>query len=298
MDETIDNFVELEEAPIENEFAGEHAETIIDGMLDTVEGNESFAGGLTRSQQYLKSVMETNGHAFYGVHGTEGVIDSIKGGFKKAWEALKKALAAIWEWITTSRANRQAKEIFAVVERERKTATEMAKDYDGEANHDSMESRLKWIEELETMLDTKSKEALVIADEVSGSLLTINRGLGEMLKKLSGKVGETYGMADAYKSLKKPTDVASTLSKLKLITQNIEAEQSDMRTMKSAIDSIVAEAEKTPDQFVTKRALKILKPVARILDTFVLCSQRKLNAVEKLVKTTKVEKMFTKKAAA
>lgn len=298
MDETIDNFVELEESPIENEFAGEHAETIIDGMLDTIEGNESFAGDLTHAQQYLKSVMETNGYTFYGVHGTEGVIDTIKGGFKKAWEALKKALNAIWEWITTSRANRQAKEIFAVVERERKSASEMAKDYDGEANHESMQSRLKWIEELETMLDTKAKEALTIADEVSGSLLTINKPLADMLKKVSGKVGETYGMADAYKSLKKPSDVSTTLGKMKEVAAKVEAEQFDIRVLKGIIDGVVSETEKKADEFMAKRALKILKPVSRIVDTFVLCSQRKLNAVEKLVKTTKVEKMFTKKAAA
>ncbi|EBV8434211.1 hypothetical protein AVA65_08170 [Salmonella enterica subsp. enterica serovar Minnesota] len=298
MDETIDNFVELEEAPIENEFAGEHAETIIDGMLDTIEGNESFAGGLTRSQQYLKSVMETNGHSFHNVHGTEGVIDTIKGGFKKAWEALKKALSAIWEWITTSRANRQAKEIFATVERERKSADDMAKDYDGEANHESMQSRLKWIEELETMLDTKGKEALAIANEVSGSILEINKPLADSLKKISNKVGDTYGMADAYKTLKRPGDVAHTLNQMKEVTRKIEAEQTDVRIIKSLIDGVISETEKKADEFFAKRSLKILKPVARILDMFVLCSQRKLNAVEKLVKTTKVEKMFTKKAAA
>ena len=298
MDETIDIFDNFEEQPIEAEFAGEHAGVIIDGMLDTVEGNESFVNGLTHAQQYLRSVMETNGHHFHNVHGTEGVVDSIKGGFAKAWEALKKALKAIWEWITTSRANRQAKDIFATIDRERKTAAEMAKDYDGEVKRESMESRLKWIEEMETMLDTKGKEALAIADEVSGTLLEYDKGLATNLKKITSKIGDSYGMSDVYKTLKKPSDVPMVLGKLKEITKKIEDEQMDARLMQSFINALIEDTEKKADAFLNKRVLKLLKPVSKIMSVFVLCIQRKLNAVEKLVKTTKVEKMFTAKAAA
>lgn len=81
----------------ELEAVSEHAETVIQGTLDTLDGTEGY--GLTDAQRYLNSVLYAAGEVPAHVAGNEGVLSTIKGWATKAIDAIKRAFKAIWDYL-------------------------------------------------------------------------------------------------------------------------------------------------------------------------------------------------------
>lgn len=301
MDETIDNFDVIEDAPIEAEFAGEHAETLVDGMLDTIQGNESFHGGLTRAQEYLKAVMEADGVSFYAVHGTEGVMDKIKAGAQKAWEAIKRAFKAIWSFFFDKKIERQAKSIFDTAKEYRQTAEEKMKGYKGEVNAEALKKRMTMIEKVETMLDEKSEAATKKALEEMPKDFVIHKPYVNMMKDAAKEIRETYGLMDIIKAIHKPADVSTAVTKLEEVTKKIVNHQEKVRNVKGQIDSALNEVEHAAaapslDKKHIEGNLKILKCCAAIFESYIVAIQKKLNLVSKLMSS--IDRVFAKTAEA
>ncbi|EJI5696430.1 hypothetical protein NFI00_000133 [Salmonella enterica] len=85
----------------------EHLETVMDGIIDTVQGTEGH--GLTHAQQYLNGTLYAAGMiSAHTYHGTEGVLDDIKKGFLKAWEYVTKAVKAIFQVFFKTEAKKDA----------------------------------------------------------------------------------------------------------------------------------------------------------------------------------------------
>ena len=81
---------ELESVP-----SPEHVEQVMNGLIDTVSGNEGFSS----SQRYLEAVLHSSGIISYRqVGGTEGILSSIADGAKAAIEYLKKMFRSIWDF--------------------------------------------------------------------------------------------------------------------------------------------------------------------------------------------------------
>lgn len=301
MDETIDNFDVIEDAPIEAEFAGEHAETLVDGMLDTIQGNESFHGGLTRAQEYLKAVMEADGVSFYAVHGTEGVMDKIKAGAQKAWEAIKRAFKAIWSFFFDKKIERQAKSIFDTAKEYRQTAEEKMKGYKGDVNAEALKKRMTMIENVEKMLDEKSEAATKKALEEMPKDFVIHKPYVDMMKDAAKEIRETYGLMDIIKAIHKPADVSTAVTKLEEVTNKIVKHQEKVRNVKGQIDSALNEVERAAaapslDKKHIEGNLKILKCCAAIFESYIVAIQKKLNLVSKLMSS--IDRVFTKTAEA
>lgn len=100
MYETLDQ-IEQDDEPLvdytpELEAATDHADQVIAGTLDTLDGSERL--NLTDAQQYLNNVLFANGDISATVHGTESVLSSIKGWLAKALAAIKRAFQGIWNY--------------------------------------------------------------------------------------------------------------------------------------------------------------------------------------------------------
>lgn len=80
----------------ELEAATDHADLVLQGTIDTVDGMEGHS--LTAAQKYLNSVLYAAGDIPASVHGNESVLTTVKGWFGKALEAIKRALSAVWNY--------------------------------------------------------------------------------------------------------------------------------------------------------------------------------------------------------
>lgn len=301
MDETIDIIDTIEDAPIEGEFAGEHAETLIDGVLDTINGNESYTGSLTRAQEYLKATLECDGVVFSAVHGNEGVVDKIKSGAFKVWEAIKRAFKAIWSFFADKKIERQSKEIFDTAKQYRQTADQKMKGYKGEVNAEALKKRMTMIENVEKMLDEKSDAAAKKAVDEMPKDFEINKPYVVMMKDAAKEIRETYGLMDIIKAIHKPADIATAVTKLEEVTKKIVAHQEKVRNVKSQVDSVLNEMEKAAsgpmlDKKHVEGNLKILKCCAAIFESYITAIQKKLNLVSKLMSS--IDRLFSKQAEA
>ncbi|EJI5696373.1 hypothetical protein NFI00_000076 [Salmonella enterica] len=302
MDETIDNFDMIAEEPIEAEFAGEHAATLIEGMMDTVAGNEAYNGGLTHAQEYLKAVLAADGVSFANVHGMEGVMDKIKAGAHKAWEAIKRAFKAVWSFFFDKKIERQAKGIFDTAKEYRQKASAKADSYSGEASKEGMQKRFDMIEKVETYLDEKADAAAGRVGEITENKnLAIPDPIYKILRSSVDEIRTTYNLMNIMEGLKKPSDISSTLTKLEEVTKKIVAHQEKVRNAKSVIDGEMTGAEhameSSPDaKDKIEPIMKILKVVAEVFNDYIVCVQRKLNLVGKLVSS--IDRVFVKQAAA
>lgn len=74
----------------------EHAETLIQGLQDTISGSEGM--NLTEAQHYLHGVLYANGGASIHVAGNEGVLESIKNGLMKVWQVISDAFKKVWNY--------------------------------------------------------------------------------------------------------------------------------------------------------------------------------------------------------
>lgn len=73
----------------------EHVELVMDGLIDTVTGNEGF----TKAQHYLEAVLFSNGIITHRqVGGTEGILSTIGDGVKATIAYIKKMIRAIWDF--------------------------------------------------------------------------------------------------------------------------------------------------------------------------------------------------------
>ncbi|EJI5696372.1 hypothetical protein NFI00_000075 [Salmonella enterica] len=95
--EEIETAHPLVDVTPELEAVTDHAEEVIQGTLDTLEGNEGY--GLTSAQRYLNSVLYAAGEVPAHVAGNEGVLSTIKGWAGKAIDAIKRAFKAIWDYL-------------------------------------------------------------------------------------------------------------------------------------------------------------------------------------------------------
>jgi hypothetical protein len=71
----------------------EHLETVFQGAIDTVAGNE----GLTYAQHYVHSCLQTSS-IISSRTGTEGFFESVGNGLKAVWEYIKKMFSSIWSF--------------------------------------------------------------------------------------------------------------------------------------------------------------------------------------------------------
>lgn len=71
----------------------EHVSTVMEGLIDTVTGNEGF----TYAQHYLHSCVQSSG-GISSRTGTEGFFGSIGNGLKAAWDYIMKMFKSIWNF--------------------------------------------------------------------------------------------------------------------------------------------------------------------------------------------------------
>jgi len=72
----------------------EHVEIIMNGMLDSLAGNEGLP--LTDAQIYLQGALNASGVVSMRVSGTEGFFSSIGAGIKAAWDYIVKMFKSIY----------------------------------------------------------------------------------------------------------------------------------------------------------------------------------------------------------
>lgn len=73
----------------------EHVEMIMNGMLDSLSGNEDLIG-LTDAQVYLQGALNASGAVSLRVSGNEGFFSSIGAGIKAAWDYIVKMFKSIY----------------------------------------------------------------------------------------------------------------------------------------------------------------------------------------------------------
>ena len=71
----------------------EHLETVFQGAIDTVAGNE----GLTYAQYYVHSCLQSSNLISFRT-GTEGFFEFVGNGLKSIWEYIKKMFSSIWNF--------------------------------------------------------------------------------------------------------------------------------------------------------------------------------------------------------
>lgn len=87
----------------------DHAETLIQGLQDTVNGVEGI--NLTEAQHYLHGVLYANGVGSLHVHGNEGVIDTIKAGLLKVWQVISDAFKKVWNYFFGNNNDKKVKKV-------------------------------------------------------------------------------------------------------------------------------------------------------------------------------------------
>lgn len=90
-------FETSEQFSIDPDYTGlpdpEHFDTVMDGVLDSVSGNE----GLSYAQHYLFSCLQSSG-GISSRTGTEGFFSSIGSGLKAAWDYIVKMFKSVWNF--------------------------------------------------------------------------------------------------------------------------------------------------------------------------------------------------------
>lgn len=78
----------------------DHAETVMQGVIDTVDGVESMTGTYTAAQRYLYSCLDSSDTITHNQRrdGMEGVVSAIGSGLNTMWEYIKKMFKSIWEF--------------------------------------------------------------------------------------------------------------------------------------------------------------------------------------------------------
>lgn len=159
------------------EMDSDHAETLLTGIIDTVDGTERYS--LTYAQQYLQSVVQANGGTISNYHGNEGVLDTIKAGAQKVYQAIKTAMEALWV---------KLKEVFtgkkgAKVEELAKEATEQAKESDTAISKDADLKK-------EQEAAAQEKEILIVKKDGTKRRTAIYKGEQNQVEEWLNKLGE------------------------------------------------------------------------------------------------------------
>lgn len=161
-----------------DEMDSEHAETLLTGIIDTVDGTERHT--LTYAQQYLQAVVEANGGILSSYHGNEGVLDAIKSGAQKVYEAIKTAMLALWAKLKELATGKKG----AKVEQKAKEATETAKESDAVISKDA---ELKKEQEAAA----EEKEVLIVKKDGTKKRTAIYSGEHNQIKEWLDKLEET-----------------------------------------------------------------------------------------------------------
>lgn len=98
------------------EHMGDHVELVVDGVIDTLTGNEGL--GLTNAQRYLQGAMYAQGIIPNTLQGNEGVLSAVKDGVAKAIKYIKDLFQKIWDFFF------KKKEAEKTVEKARETVKE------------------------------------------------------------------------------------------------------------------------------------------------------------------------------
>lgn len=70
-----------------------HIELVFDGLYDRVSGNETYAS------RYLDGVLWSNAEHNYRVNGTEGFLQGVSDGIKKAITYILEQIKKLWNWM-------------------------------------------------------------------------------------------------------------------------------------------------------------------------------------------------------
>jgi predicted transcriptional regulator len=104
----------------------EHVSTMMDGIIDTIAGNE----GLSYAQHYMHSVLQTSG-GISNRTGTEGFFSAIGDGLKSAWDYIVKMFKSIWNFFFGSSDDtdeKKTKEVEEQVEKDAEKINAVLKD--------------------------------------------------------------------------------------------------------------------------------------------------------------------------
>lgn len=105
----------------------EHIETVFEGLIDTIEGNEGMS--LTSAQIYLNGVMMANGTMSSRQYtGNEGIFQAIGDGLNKVWEYIKSLFRKIFGGEKKKGAEAASKKLDDKIESTEKKLDKMAKD--------------------------------------------------------------------------------------------------------------------------------------------------------------------------
>jgi hypothetical protein len=152
----------------------DHLDTVMDGMLDTVAGNE----GLTYAQHYLHSCLQTSG-SISSRQGTEGFFESVGNGIKTAWEYVMKMFASIWNFFFGSSDSGESK-----------GETKAKKESDETIKAFAMIAAPKGPEETKEVLNNLKTQAKKVVKESSSSSDTSKaKAIVEQIETLENKPG-------------------------------------------------------------------------------------------------------------
>ncbi|ASU03910.1 hypothetical protein JOAD_5 [Erwinia phage vB_EamM_Joad] len=243
----------------------EHVDTVMDGIIDTVTGTE----GLTHAQRYLAGALYASGAVSYSqYHGSEGVMDTIKGGLKKAWDYVVKMFKQIWGFFFKSKGKQEAAEAKAAVkqleefnnlrpvksEDRRRVVTEMVRAGAKMAHMDldKTDPRAKraMMQHLEAMKEKSkemqhltpaesSKEAAIVADvkkdfqEICAEHASVN--LDNLADKVVTMLETVYHANEKLDHLKQDAKEDLGITWLKGISRHTDKFISEMRTFSTVL---------------------------------------------------------------
>lgn len=244
----------------------EHIDTVMDGIIDTVSGTE----GLTHAQRYLAGALYASGAVSYSqYHGSEGVMDTIKGGLKKAWDYIVKMFKQIWGFFFKSKGKQEAADAKAAVkqleefsnlrpaksEDRRRAVTEMVRagaklahmDLDKTDPHakrammqhlEVMKEKSKEMQQLSP--SESSKEAAIVTEvkkefqQICAEHVSVN--LSNLKTKVVAKLTSIYENNKKLETLKTDTTKELGIVWLRAISRHIDRFISDMRTFSTVLE--------------------------------------------------------------
>lgn len=260
----------------------QHAETMIQGLQDTVSGSEGM--NLTEAQHYLHGVLYANGVSSLNVHGNEGVVDTIKKGLLKIWETIKAAVKRLWDFLFGN--NKAQKDIDDVKKKSEQTLKEPEKAI--EVNEEKREAFAKHLEALaeeygqfnekygKVYLGADALEVLISATELTNAendlkfiakqvrettTLSKVKDTNRLISKFLGKMSENF------KNMKSTSQEAET--KIKKLEGEIKAlTEKNGESEKEALKASLAKVQKTVSYVNATAKLEIstLKKLESLVD--------------------------------
>lgn len=209
-----------------------HIETVIDGVVDSINGNESYATRYNSGVLYASGIITKKD--FNSVSGNEGFMSSIKDGTMKIIEYIKNLVKTIWNFLfkskdeikeTEKQLDQLNKDLRAMVKVNYNTGLELSKEIDKHLKTMTIKEDIKVLTKLDkakeiiseykqsTGSDNPPKEAVNLVKEVKVELVSEatqqlveksrdswNRSLSELDKLYDDWVTELRSTDDDTKS--------------------------------------------------------------------------------------------------